>query len=69
MQGTCTSEHGIGRGKRMYLEKELGPGSLRLLHTLKTAIDPLSIMNPGSLLYETEEERQRERIEMENYEH
>lgn len=53
----------------MYLEKELGPGSLRLLHTLKTAIDPLSIMNPGSLLYETEEERQRERMEMESYEH
>lgn len=64
MEGTCTSEHGIGRGKRMYLERELGKGTVALLRTLKNAIDPHNIMNPGSLLYETDQERREELEEL-----
>jgi D-lactate dehydrogenase (cytochrome) len=66
MEGTCTSEHGIGRGKRMYLERELGAGTVALLRTLKNAIDPHNIMNPGSLLYERQQEYDDELAELEN---
>lgn len=68
MEGTCTSEHGIGRGKRMYLETELGVGTVALLRALKNALDPLGIMNPGSLLYETEGERRKELAELKEHE-
>lgn len=50
----------------MYLERELGPGTVALLRRLKAAVDPKNIMNPGSLLYETEAEREEELAEMES---
>lgn len=49
MEGTCTGEHGIGVGKRQYLEREFGP-ALETMKTLKRAFDPLNIMNPGKVL-------------------
>lgn len=49
MEGTCTGEHGIGQGKRRYLEKELGEAT-SLLRTIKAAIDPDNIMNPGKIV-------------------
>jgi D-lactate dehydrogenase len=47
--GTISSEHGVGRLKREFLERELGPTSVRLLHAVKRACDPDGILNPGVL--------------------
>jgi D-lactate dehydrogenase (cytochrome) len=50
MDGTCTGEHGIGQGKQKYLVKELGPEAVEMMRTLKRAIDPQNILNPGKIL-------------------
>ncbi|KAG8709238.1 hypothetical protein FRC09_000785 [Ceratobasidium sp. 395] len=49
LEGTCTGEHGVGIGKKEYLYEELGEGTVELMKTVKMAIDPLNIMNPGKL--------------------
>ncbi len=49
MDGTCTGEHGIGQGKMAYLEGELG-SALGVMRTIKAAIDPLNILNPGKIV-------------------
>jgi len=49
LEGTCTGEHGVGIGKREYLHKELGEGTVELMRSLKKTIDPLGLFNPGKL--------------------
>lgn len=44
-----TGEHGVGVGKRDYLVEELGAGTVELMKTIKKAIDPLNLFNPGKV--------------------
>lgn len=48
--GTCSGEHGVGMGKLKYLEREHGAAALELMRTVKRAIDPGNLMNPGKLV-------------------
>lgn len=50
MEGTCTGEHGIGLGKRKYLEKEHGAVAVDVMRSLKMALDPHNLLNPGKIL-------------------
>ncbi|WP_449256374.1 FAD-binding oxidoreductase [Bosea sp. (in: a-proteobacteria)] len=50
MGGTCTGEHGVGQKKMKYLELEHGAEALATMRTLKRALDPQNILNPGKIL-------------------
>ncbi|EMD38645.1 hypothetical protein CERSUDRAFT_48196 [Gelatoporia subvermispora B] len=53
LDGTCTGEHGVGVGKKEYLIDELGEGTVELMETVKAAVDPWNIMNPGKVCFTT----------------
>ncbi|WP_435195067.1 FAD-binding oxidoreductase [Natronomonas sp. EA1] len=61
--GTATGEHGIGLGKREYLELEHGEVGVELMRRIKKAFDPNDILNPGKIFPETVEEGGRVRLE------
>ena len=46
--GTCTGEHGIGQGKRIYLRDEMGE-AVKIMNDIKTTFDPKNILNPGKI--------------------
>jgi D-lactate dehydrogenase (cytochrome) len=49
MGGTCTGEHGIGAGKIASLEKEAGLEAVEVMRSIKRALDPRGILNPGKI--------------------
>jgi glycolate oxidase len=48
--GTITGEHGTGIAKRDYLEAQLGARAVEVMRSVKTALDPQGILNPGKVL-------------------
>ncbi|GBQ24164.1 D-lactate dehydrogenase [Acetobacter estunensis NRIC 0472] len=50
LDGSCSGEHGVGLGKLEFLETEHGAGALNVMRTIKKAMDPLNILNPGKLI-------------------
>jgi len=48
--GSVSAEHGIGRLKTADLEKYGDPAKLAAMRAIKTALDPLGIMNPGAVV-------------------
>ncbi len=52
--GTVTAEHGVGRARAPFLEKEHGPG-LEVMRKIKKALDPNDILNPGKLSLDGED--------------
>jgi glycolate oxidase len=45
--GSVTAEHGIGISKLRLLEEECGTEAVKVMKTIKRALDPNNIMNPG----------------------
>ncbi|MEO0411642.1 MAG: FAD-binding oxidoreductase [Pseudomonadota bacterium] len=48
--GSISAEHGIGQLKRDALRQVKAPATLGAMQTIKTALDPKGIMNPGKVL-------------------
>jgi D-lactate dehydrogenase (cytochrome) len=48
--GSFSAEHGIGQLKVFELERYASPVELELMRTLKKALDPNGILNPGKIL-------------------
>ncbi len=48
--GSISAEHGVGTEKLSALSAHVAPEKLQLMRTIKRAIDPLNIMNPGKVL-------------------
>jgi FAD/FMN-containing dehydrogenase len=48
--GSISAEHGLGQLKREEIRRHKDPLELELMRTLKRALDPAGVMNPGKLL-------------------
>lgn len=50
MGGTFSAEHGVGLSKRATMARHKDPVALSVMRAIKTALDPLGILNPGKTL-------------------
>lgn len=48
--GTVTAEHGIGTARRAWLPIQRGEDAVAVMRSIKAALDPLGILNPGRML-------------------
>lgn len=48
--GSISAEHGLGQLRREEMRRHKDPVELELMHTLKRALDPQGLMNPGKVL-------------------
>lgn len=48
--GTSTGEHGVGLHKVGYLAEEHGETGVAVMRSIKRALDPLNILNPGKVV-------------------
>ena len=48
--GSFSAEHGVGRLKVLDLKRYGDPGKLVLMKTIKNALDPNGILNPGAII-------------------
>jgi FAD/FMN-containing dehydrogenase len=48
--GTVSAEHGIGTLKKRWLGHARTPEQIALMRTLKQALDPLNLLNPGKVI-------------------
>jgi D-lactate dehydrogenase (cytochrome) len=48
--GTATGEHGIGLGKRQFMEREHGRETLETMRAIKHTLDPNGTLNPGKIV-------------------
>jgi len=49
LEGTCTGEHGVGLHKQGFLVDETGEAAVAMMRTVKRAMDPKNILNPGKI--------------------
>jgi FAD/FMN-containing dehydrogenase len=49
-RGSVSAEHGIGLEKKPYLDVSRNAEEIALMRTLKRALDPLNLLNPGKLI-------------------
>lgn len=49
LEGSCSGEHGVGLGKRQFLEAEHGAAALSVMQAIKSTLDPRGILNPGKI--------------------
>ncbi|MFC1695454.1 FAD-binding oxidoreductase [Pseudomonadota bacterium] len=55
--GVISAEHGIGLAKRAFLGQSRNAEEIDLMRTIKTAMDPKNILNPGKILEVTSQEQ------------
>ncbi len=49
IRGSVSAEHGVGLEKKPYLEISRGAAEVALMRTLKRALDPKGLLNPGKI--------------------
>ena len=49
IHGSVSAEHGVGLEKKPYLDVTRSDTEVELMRTLKRALDPNSILNPGKI--------------------
>jgi FAD/FMN-containing dehydrogenase len=49
--GSISAEHGLGALKREEIKRYKSDVELKLMRTIKQALDPLNLMNPGKIIY------------------